>query len=1051
MTSAAPQEPGPLDGWRFVGTLRKSQRAILDTVTMTPGEPLHIVAPPGSGKTLIGLSLAMRHGGRALVLAPTTTIRGQWAKSARSLAAGVWDGIDVEAGRAGESDLGDERRVASVTAPPASQAVTEDPSDLGDLTVLTYQMLGVLGASNPFDTLAADSWRDELVEGGRSVTDASAWLAQLSETNRRAYLSGLRRRSRKLRREVVRQDPERLAAALHPNARALIQRLVDHGITTIVLDECHHLLDHWAIVVHCLAARIREAGTEPLIIGLTATLPSPEDREEYENYTGLLGEVDYELPTPAVVKEGNLAPYRDLAWFVTPTEAELTFLRTQEAGLEQLIADTLDTEEGRVFIEAVLLGNEAHAVRAGSGARTGSAADSPDGSLLAAAPIDAAGNNRRDEPESSPEQRIAEAFKRDHVMAEAAARMLAALEPQHPVLRLFGREMRAAPTTEQRIRLLARYALEQVLPDPGRFMLWQRMKRVLADFGFLLTDRGIRRGRDPIDQVLATSAAKDLAIGQILRVELGREAAGDVRAVAILDFAVHGHGGGNSGDAAVERAGALRCFETVAQDPTLVQLRPILVTGKHLRIATRDAALLVPLLGDLLDATLDAQPAGASGEVSQLDIRGLGSAAVVAAVSQLVTDGTVRLIVGTRGLLGEGWDCPAVNTLIDLSSVATSSATQQLVGRTLRLDPAWPAKVAHNWAVTAVIEADVRLDGNGDIARLARKHSRTWGMTLDEPAAIVRGLGHTLTAEQAVGLTAMLAKEKGAPRAVALNDQTREALRPRAVTRARWGIGEPYLGEQREALFVDRPARTRSFAGNLTLDTVVAAVIALAAVAGGVVLQIALRGGGTVLAWAIGILLMCVLLISMFHRELRWLWLAARRYSLPGQAYQGAALALSRVLQARGETPAFGRDNIVVTPVYADRKTVARYDLAIVGGSATEQNVVFDALEELFGPVREPRFLLEIGVTKRGWGTAATWLAARILAVCGGSTRYLAVPKSIGRKREDAQAFAAAWQQEVGPCILHEIDAPEKLALLTRARRLSALPQTRPDRREVWA
>lgn len=47
---------------------------------------------------------------------------------------------------------------------------------------------------------------------------------------------------------------------MHPNARAFIDGLVDRGVKIVVLDECHHLLDYWAIVlVHVLATRKENA------------------------------------------------------------------------------------------------------------------------------------------------------------------------------------------------------------------------------------------------------------------------------------------------------------------------------------------------------------------------------------------------------------------------------------------------------------------------------------------------------------------------------------------------------------------------------------------------------------------------------------------------------------------------------------------------------------------------------------------------------------------------------------------------------------------------
>src|SRR5699024_2089709 len=329
---------GPLASWSFTGELRRSQRVILqdesvrDSLAAT--EPVHIVAPPGSGKTLLGLLLAMGVGRRALALTPTATIRHQWADTAEELAA-------AGANPAGANPTG---------ANPAGAAVSEDPQQLGDFTALTYQMLSVVAHPDPFADLANEQWVDELVAGGRTEADAWRWVQELSQRNRRAYRRGIRRRSRTIRRDLVREDPTRLERVLHPNARELVDRLVEHGIGTIILDECHHLLDHWALVVTYLVSRLRENGITPQLIGLTATLPSTEDEDEYDNYTGLLGEVDSELPSPSVVEDVILTPYRSFAWFVTPSEQELDFLHTHDEQLGDVIRSTLASADGIDFL-----------------------------------------------------------------------------------------------------------------------------------------------------------------------------------------------------------------------------------------------------------------------------------------------------------------------------------------------------------------------------------------------------------------------------------------------------------------------------------------------------------------------------------------------------------------------------------------------------------------------------------------------------------------------------------------------------------------------------
>ncbi|MCE9527503.1 MAG: DEAD/DEAH box helicase, partial [Planctomycetales bacterium] len=62
-------------------------------------------------------------------------------------------------------------------------------------------------------------------------------------------------------------------------------------------------------------------------------------------------------------------------------------------------------------------------------------------------------------------------------------------------------------------------------------------------------------------------------------------------------------------------------------------------------------------------------------------------------ITELFQRGVTRCLVGTRGLLGEGWDASKINVLIDLTTVTTSMTVNQLRGRSIRLDAAEPAKL----------------------------------------------------------------------------------------------------------------------------------------------------------------------------------------------------------------------------------------------------------------------------------------------------------------------------------------------------------------------
>lgn len=66
-------------------------------------------------------------------------------------------------------------------------------------------------------------------------------------------------------------------------------------------------------------------------------------------------------------------------------------------------------------------------------------------------------------------------------------------------------------------------------------------------------------------------------------------------------------------------------------------------------------------------------------------------------VGKLFEDGRISILVGTKSLLGEGWDSPCVNTLILASFVGSYVLSNQMRGRAIRIDPNAPDKSANIW------------------------------------------------------------------------------------------------------------------------------------------------------------------------------------------------------------------------------------------------------------------------------------------------------------------------------------------------------------------
>jgi len=131
---------------------------------------------------------------------------------------------------------------------------------------------------------------------------------------------------------------EGVLSLLHPNGRALIARLQAGGPWTLVLDECHHLLELWGRLLQAVIGQLEA----PRIVGLTATPPHLMTAEQAVLHRALFGAVDLEVSAPALVREGLLAPYQELAFLTRPTPAEADYIGGSSLRFAELRAGLLD-------------------------------------------------------------------------------------------------------------------------------------------------------------------------------------------------------------------------------------------------------------------------------------------------------------------------------------------------------------------------------------------------------------------------------------------------------------------------------------------------------------------------------------------------------------------------------------------------------------------------------------------------------------------------------------------------------------------------------------
>lgn len=943
-------------GWRFGGQWRRYQTLCLDAFEADRAAGRNrtlLVAPPGSGKTVVGLEVVRRLGAPALVLCPSRIIQHQWIEKQRLFG-------------------------------PGSE----------DLHALTYQSLcqttdpeGVLRDS------AERLWAQErAVATGQPLEEVlietAAWEGQGAQRRERDIARIVARIKRQVAAGKLPDLPAR--QLLSANALERVEALRDTGVRVVVLDECHHLLSLWG----ALLKAVLDLLAPEHILGLTATNPKDVTAEQAALYAQLLDSEDFSIPTPAVVREGYLAPYQELVQLCSPLDSEQQWLADRHARFEFALTQLAHAAAGRehLGLDVWLLSRLSERLAASGGQLS-----------------------------------WAEFARRQPRLADAGLRWLHAHGTPAPQDAPRGERYRATLTIDDWVVLLEDYALRCLRADAGADAerRLDSLQEALSDLGFALTRQGIRRVGGEVDRVLLNSAAKPLAMCDALACEYDARGRA-LRAVVLCDserpprqpeaspLALTGGGRG--------------LLAAVGVDDRLIGARPALVTGETFAVLPVDADWWAQRLDALAaDGGWARFSEGLRREAAhelavwRHDDARFGSQAWTAWATRLLGDGETLVLLGTRGLLGEGWDCPPVNVLVDMTAVAADVSVRQMRGRSLRLDPADPQKLANNWDIVCVAPQLER--GHADYARFVRRHAHVHAPC--EDGTIETGPSHVHPELSPYGPPA-------AERFVAINIEQQDRAGDRDAARGRWQIGEHYRGVDLDVLVVRNPARvcdtSQVVLGDVPLVRSrwpLAGAVAAMASAG------ALTATGTLLA-APALLAGGGAALLAAGAAGAWARNVALRAYPPQPPLEWVAGAVCDAYVALGELTA----QIAQTMQFSVRPE-GWVRVSLPDADVELSRHVSAALDELFGGGALARYVVSRKVVS----------GHRPLA--GTRTGWHAVPADLGRRKDRAEAFHAAWRRWMGDSELVYCHGADRRGR-DLAMQASGVPALETQHRRIW-
>lgn len=610
---------------KFKYPWRKYQNRVLNELKshLSDGH-LHVIAPPGSGKTILGLEVAIRLNKPTLILAPTIAIRNQWIQRFCELFL--------------ETNL-------------TPDWISRDIRNPKFMTVVTYQGLHA----------ACNNWRIDEEEIESEEEDSE-------ETNGNGR-------------------------ATNPNLDNIVNGLKAQNIKTIVVDEAHHLKNEWWQTL----TKVKEE-LDPIIVGLTATPPYDVTATEWQRYIDLNGPVDTEISVPELVIEGDLCPHQDYVYFTSPTENENQSIVDFRQKIEKLFQE-IKTDE--TIINAI----EQHPIW-----------QNPTKQLewiynnlsYYSACLIFLKSNKKEIPETQLEvigDKNLEIPKLNYEWLEILLDFYLYKEKEH-----FKTFEEHQITLENRLRRYGAIERKQIN--------FSHNKRVT---GFL-----------------TSSISKINGIKEIVDFEY-KNLGNSLRLVILSDF--------------IRKEFYINALENNLE---LNKIGVIPIFEK-LRRENKENKKIAVLTGSMIIIPVSAYPAFEV-KAAKYGITQINSSLVpfdnnyilinqteqikhdiVHIVTQIFQQGEIEVLIGTKSLLGEGWDAPAINSLILASFVGSFVLSNQMRGRAIRTQNGNSEKTGNIWHLVCV---DPTSPSGGDDFDLLKRRFRSFvGVSFKEEPGIENGIG----------------------------------------------------------------------------------------------------------------------------------------------------------------------------------------------------------------------------------------------------------------------------------------------------------------------
>ena len=705
----------------------------------------------------------------------------------------------------------------------------------------------------------------------------------------------------------------------------LFKIVKEQNITTICLDEAHHLQNEWQ---KALEKFLKGISPQTKIVSLTATPPYDANEEEWRRYQTVCGEIDEEIFVPELVKTNTLCPHQDFVYFNFPTNQEVkefTTYKNKAYGamyefvklpVVQRLYNLLNVEQKKDYDFLYTNAKEIIA-------------------LMIVFEFGSLKNNKKMVKLLTNKSKLPEFSLK---FAETAVNFLIS---------------NLVTTEEEKDHIKNLFK---------RFSLMEKGK-IALDLNDKLKKK-IYSSLGKLDSITEIAKSEMLSLGDSLRMLILTDY---IKKESIADI-----GTNNS----FSDISIVSIFETLRRN----------FTEKNIGVLSGSLCILPTSLSDYLINEQGLTTKVFSSKVLQgtnysvFNFKG-NNKQKVSIVGNLFSRGKINILVGTKSLLGEGWDSPCINSLILASFVGSFMLSNQMRGRAIRIDKNNPNKVSNIWHL-ATVEPDYIIEDSAIKKVLKKTEQSSMKLKSCDYEMLERRFNcfvgpnyQTAEIESGVDRITVIQPPYTKQGIDNINQKTMLLSQNREKTKTAWS-GEFFKANSSVAVQTQVPKEKKIPA--FTFKNVLLELIILSAMGGVVNLLIdcILNSEylGLVFLLSVVLMVLFVFFLQIFNKLIA--------HFTPTNSIKNLTKAVLKTLQEMEEIS-------TRCGVKVKNEDVQNLSVYLTAASTREQNIFNTAITELLSPIENPRY---------------------ILIRLNGIKEYdykcsLACPSIIGQKKETAEVF----------------------------------------------